>query len=98
MSTLTTLRVFTQAVCISKFLCNFKMHLGLWEISYLSQAKPLNCNQVLGHVADQNYIVLIDTTEHYQTLSSVALLQTVVASCQWLLLVTTKNIDEMKSP
>ena len=28
---------------------------------YLGQAKFVNCNKILGHVADQNYVAFIDT-------------------------------------
>ena len=31
------------------------------EVSCLGQAKLLNCNQILDHVADQSYIAFIDS-------------------------------------
>ena len=36
------------------------MQRRLLGISHLGLAKPVNCNQILGHVADQNYIAFID--------------------------------------
>ena len=36
------------------------MHWGPWGVWHLSLAKLFNCNQILGHVADQNYVAIID--------------------------------------
>ena len=33
-----------------------QMHWSLWGVSHLGLAKLVNCNQILGHVADQDYI------------------------------------------
>ena len=33
---------------------------SLWGVSHLGRAKLVNCNQILGHVADQDYIEFID--------------------------------------
>ena len=44
------------------------MHWSLWGVSHLSLAKLVNCNQILGHVTDQDCIEFIDSvgfsTEH----------------------------------
>ena len=37
------------------------MHWSLWGVSQLSLAKLVNCNQILGHVADQDCIEFIDS-------------------------------------
>ena len=37
------------------------MHWGWWIVSHLGQGKIPNCNQILGHAADQNYIAIIDS-------------------------------------
>ena len=37
------------------------MHWRLWGASHLGLAKPVNCNQILGHVADQDCIEFIDS-------------------------------------
>ena len=34
------------------------MHWGLWGDCHLGQAKRVNCNQILGQVADENYIAI----------------------------------------
>ena len=36
------------------------MHWSLWGVSHLGLAKLVNCNQILGHVADQDYVEFID--------------------------------------
>ena len=37
---------------------------GLWEVMHLSQVNPLDCNQILVRVADQNCIPFTDSTDH----------------------------------
>ena len=36
------------------------MHWSLWGFSHLGLAKIVNCNQILGHVVDEDYIEFID--------------------------------------
>ena len=36
------------------------MHWSLWGVSHLGLAKLVNCSQILGHVADQDYIEFTD--------------------------------------
>ena len=42
------------------------MYKSLGRVSDLSQAKPLICNRIPGHVADQNYIAIIDSNMNMQ--------------------------------
>ena len=42
---------------ISINLIQFQMHWSKWEVSHLGHLHP-NWNQILGHVADQNYITI----------------------------------------
>ena len=44
-----------------RYICNFEKHWSLWGVSHLRQVKLLNCNQILGHVKDQNYAAFIDS-------------------------------------
>ena len=37
------------------------MHWSLWGVSHLGLAKLVNCNQILGHVADQDCVEFIDS-------------------------------------
>ena len=39
------------------------MRWSQWGVSHLGLAKLVNCNQILGHVADQNCIEFIDSSE-----------------------------------
>ena len=39
---------------------NVEMYWSLWGVSDLGAAKLVNCNQILGHAADQNNIEFID--------------------------------------
>ena len=41
------------------------MHWNLWGVSHLGLAKLGNCNQILGHVADQDCIEFIDSARVY---------------------------------
>ena len=41
----------------------FGMHRSLWGISHFGQTKLLNCNEILRHIAYQNYIAIIDPAD-----------------------------------
>ena len=43
----------------STFLHNLQMHWYLWGVLHLGLSKLFNCNQILGRVADENWIVKI---------------------------------------
>ena len=45
---------------INKLHSFVEMHWSLWGVSHLGLAKLVNWNQILDHVADQNYIPFID--------------------------------------
>ena len=42
---------------------NFEMHWRIWGVLHLGQVKLVNCNQILGQVADQNYIAKFHVTK-----------------------------------
>ena len=47
------------------------MHWSLWGVSHLGLAKLVNCNQIPGHVAVQDYIeFLISTAQQISSLSA----------------------------
>ena len=53
---------------------NFEMHLCLWKVSHLEQAELLNCNEILGRVADYNYIqqlLIRSVKNNYQGISGI---------------------------
>ena len=45
---------------INEYVYGVQMHWSLWGVSHLGVAKLVNCNQILGHVADQDYIEFVD--------------------------------------
>ena len=51
-----TVEVSNLGICSNQV----QMHWNLWGVSHLILAKLVNCNQILGHVADQDYIEFID--------------------------------------
>ena len=51
------------------------MHWSLWGVSHPGLAKFFNCNQILGHVADQDYIegLLAETVLHFHKVTDRAI-------------------------
>ena len=45
---------------VNKMYIKVQMHWSLWGVSHLRLAKLVNCNQILGDVADQDYIKFTD--------------------------------------
>ena len=62
---LNTIHPIRNLSCILHFLSincfyNVEMYLSLLGVSHLGLAKLANCNQILHHIAGQNYIAFID--------------------------------------
>ena len=55
--------IYENQICrINKlYIYKVQMHWSLWGVLHLGLAKLVNCNQILGHVADQDCIEFIDS-------------------------------------
>ena len=52
-----TIRIHSQPVLINKL---YTKSWSLWKVSQFGLGKLVNCNQILGHVADQDYMEFIN--------------------------------------